>query len=456
MAVLDFIAAWEEKAITKTKELAELLEYLEYFREAGGGIAMTSTQQDAVALMTAHSAKGLEWDHVFILRAVSNSFPCSYKAPLFEFPAELREDDSVARNDGQILHEQEERRLFYVAMTRARDSLTMYAQQGRGKKDPTPPGYVRELLANSGIRQWFRKREAQAFAGDLFAAAAVELPQASRASQWLQMPPDSNLNERLSATAVEIYETCPLRFKLEREWRIPRDVPAALQYGAAIHRVLKTYYDAIRLQRPMAEDDLIRLFRDDLAQAGIQDRYQYELYERQGIEQLREFLHQCSNHPVPEVLHSEEGFEVKVGDATVVGRIDRMDRAGDGRIVVTDYKTGKPKSQEDADKSLQLSIYALAAHAKWGYDVDALVLYNLEENAPVITRRSDGQLEEARFTVAEVAQHIGAGDFRAKTGFHCNFCPYHNLCPATEKRLFAGRDERTAEPGGSKKKRKPS
>ena len=85
--------------------------------------------------MTAHTAKGLEWDHVFILRATSDSFPWSYKPPLFEFPADLREDDSIAQNYGQTLHEQEERRLFYVAMTRARDSLAMYAQQGRGKKD---------------------------------------------------------------------------------------------------------------------------------------------------------------------------------------------------------------------------------------------------------------------------------------------------------------------------------
>src|SRR5262249_20074212 len=158
---------WEGKAITKTKELPELLEYLEYFREAGGAIPMSSRDEDAVSLMTAHTAKGLEWDHVFILRATSNSFPSSYKPPLFEFPAALREDDSISQNEGQTLHEQEERRLFYVAMTRARNTLNIYAPQGRGKKDPTPPGYLRELLANTNIRQWFRKREAQAFAGDL-------------------------------------------------------------------------------------------------------------------------------------------------------------------------------------------------------------------------------------------------------------------------------------------------
>jgi ATP-dependent DNA helicase UvrD/PcrA len=450
MAVLEFIAKWEEKAITKTKELAELLEYLEYFREAAGTIPMTSREEDAIALMTAHTAKGLEWDHVFILRAASTSFPCSYKPPLFEFPAELREDDSFPQTDGKVLHDQEERRLFYVAMTRARDSLSMYAQQGKGKTDPTPPGYIRELLGNPDIRRWFRKRDALGEAGDLFGEAATVSPVASRASQWLKRPPVSNLNQRLSATAVEIYETCPLRFKLEREWRIPRDVPAALQYGASMHRVLKTYYDAVRLRRPMGEEALIQLFREDLAAAGIQDRYQHELYDKQGVAQLREFVSQCQTRPAPEVLHTEEWFEMPLGDAIVAGRIDRIDRADDGRIVVTDYKTGKPKSQEDADTSLQLSIYALAARAKWGYDVDALVLYNLEGNAPVVTRRSGVQLEEAKLKVENVACEIADGHFHAKKGFHCHFCPYRNLCPATEKRLFAAANHAAGHPRTSK------
>ena len=85
-----------------------------------------------------------------------------------------------------------------------------------------------------------------------------------------------------------------------------------------------------------------------------------------AIEQLREFLNQCAKPGMPEVLHTEESFEMAVGNATVAGRIDRMDRCADGRVVVTDYKTGKPKSQEDADESLQLSIYALAARARVG------------------------------------------------------------------------------------------
>jgi len=433
IAVLEFVSNWERKAITKTGEVGELLEYLEYFREARGAIPMPSRDENAVHLITAHAAKGLEFNHVFILRANSNSFPAAFKEALVEFPRELRDPDSVAEDEGQELHRQEERRLFYVTMTRARDTLTIYARQGTGR-DATPPGFLRDLLKDSSLGRWLRRRQARAFQTDLFAGAQAEAV-ASRTSEWLALSPALNLNAKLSASAVEMYETCPLQFKLAREWNLPREVPAALQYGAAMHRALRAYYDSVRFQRAMTEDALIERFRADLEEAGIQDRYQHELYEKQGTEQLREFLAACRRTATPAVVHIEEPFEVRIGEATVVGRIDRVDKVGEG-VVITDYKTGKPRSQEDADESLQLSIYALAAQEKWGYRIDHLVFYNLQENAPVITRRSELQLKEARMKVEDAAQNIAAGKFDPTPGFYCTFCPYRNLCPATEKRLY--------------------
>jgi DNA helicase-2/ATP-dependent DNA helicase PcrA len=228
-----------------------------------------------------------------------------------------------------------------------------------------------------------------------------------------------------------------LQFKLEREWRIPGEVPAAMEYGATIHRILLAYYASVRLGRTIADDQLIELFKTDLSTAGIEEKYQHELYERQGIEQLREFLANCKRAPVPQVLHTEEWFEMQIGQAKVVGRIDRIDQLGNGHVVITDYKTGRPKSQEDADKSLQLSIYALAAREKWGYQADQIVFYNLEENSAVVTRRSESQLQECKHKVEEVAGKIAAEDFDAKPGFYCTFCAYRSLCPATEKRLYA-------------------
>jgi DNA helicase-2/ATP-dependent DNA helicase PcrA len=348
-----------------------------------------------------------------------------------DFPQELRDTDSAANGNPKALHNEEERRLFYVAMTRARDSLTIYARQGKGA-DTSPPGFLRDLLKDRNMRPWLRQRQARAFQTDLFGEGRAP-SSASPISQWLSLPPAGNLSAKLSASAVQTYETCPLQFKLERDWRIPGEVPAAMQYGATMHRVLRAYYDSVRARRPMTDDAVLELFRTDLAAAGVDDLYQHELYEKQGVAQLGAFLAASRRQPPPAVLHLEEPFEVKIGGLTIVGRIDRVDRAGEGRVVITDYKTGKPQSQEDADKSLQLSIYAMAAQQKWGYHVDHLVLYNVGENTAVTAMRGDRALEDAKFRVEGVAKDIAEGKFNAKVGFHCNFCHYRTLCPATEK-----------------------
>src|SRR5258708_39051613 len=101
---------------------------------------------DAVQLMTVHAAKGLEFSHVWLLRVTSGAFPASFKETLFEFPPALR--SSIAVGEGKDVHDQEERRLFYVAITRARDRLSIGSRPGRGQKDPTPPGFLRPIIGD--------------------------------------------------------------------------------------------------------------------------------------------------------------------------------------------------------------------------------------------------------------------------------------------------------------------
>ena len=429
-AVLEFANKWEKDRLTTTGEAGEFLEYLDLFREARGTIVLPNRDdEDAVKLMSIHGAKGLEFEHVFVLRVISPSFPAAYREPLIEFPPELR--NAQTAQDDKILYEQEERRLFYVAMTRARDTLTLYGTFGRGKSDKTPPGYLREMLKNHEIRPWLKQRTSRGFQTDIF-AVADPMPLHSRLAEWVAMPPASDLASTLSASAIDRYQICPMQFKLEREWRIPAEVSAAVQYGASIHRVLLDYFNSVRWDRTLPEEKVINQFREDLAGEAITDKYQHDLYERQGVTQLKEFL---SNHAKPEVLHTEERFSVKIGETNLVGRIDRIDRANDGAVIITDYKTGKPKSQEDADDSLQLSLYALAAREKWGYKTERLVFHNLEGNAAISTVRSDADLQRATFQVEEIAVKIAAGEFQPKPGMQCAWCAYRMLCPKTEKRL---------------------
>lgn len=434
---LNFAAAWERKVITKTKDLGEWLEYLEYFRQAWGVIAMTANaNEDAVRLMTAHGAKGLEFAHVFILRANSGSFPAHYRETLVEFPDQLRDEDSSGAGDDKTLHEQEERRLFYVAMTRAKDSLHIYGKQGIGR-DKTPAGLMRELMTNSQLEAYLISRQAFPSQPELISIAAATDPEhvgASRLPAWLELPALGSLGAQLSASAVETYETCPLQFKFEREWKLSRDLHAALQYGAAMHRVLRTYFDSARFNRTKSDDELLKLLADDIGACGIEDDYQRQLYLEQGLRQMQEFL-AAARFSHPEVLHTEEWFDVQVAGTKLTGRIDRIDRAEDGSVNIVDYKTGKARSQEDADESLQLSIYALAAAEKWGYRVGHLSFHNLDGNVAIISKRTEFQIEEAKERVLNVARKIADGNFNPKPGFYCSFCAFRGLCPAREKRI---------------------
>ena len=430
-ALLQFATEWEKLPITETGMPAEFMGYLADFREANGTIPLSApAEEDAVRLMTAHSAKGLEFDHVFVLRVISNSFPTSYREALIEIPNELR-NSGLAGQDEKAIHDQEERRLFYVAMTRARDTLTIYAPYGRGK-DKTPPGFLRDLLKDRNLRESLTERRCREFQTTIFAEEGP--PALSRVAEWLKLEPASDLAATLSATALQLYEMCPLQFKLERDWRMPGEASAPMQYGASIHRVLLTYYESVRMERALSDEQVIEEFRADLARENIADRYQHERYEEQGIAQLKEFL-AASRATQPNVLHTEERFKIKIGNASLAGRIDRIDRGSGDAVVITDYKTGRPQTQDDADDSLQLSLYALAAREQWGYHVERLVLHSLDGNIEVSTTRSEKQLQAAKMKVEEIASKIASGDFTAKPGVQCGFCAYRVLCTKKEKRI---------------------
>jgi RecB family exonuclease len=299
-------------------------------------------------------------------------------------------------------------------------------------------------MTHLSYQDFWSTRPAAAVQDTLFAEEDQRVAlEHSNVAAWLLMDAAANFVSGLSASAIEIYEECPLRFKLEREWNLPREVSASLHYGSAMHGVLRTFYDAQRFQREVKDEDLLEQFRSALAAAGIADRYQYELYLRQGNEQLKQFLECARSENPPDVMETESRFELQVGSSKLVGRLDRMDRTGPESVAIVDYKTGKPKSQEDADESLQLSLYALAAREKYGKRADRLIFHNLENNTAIATTRNDAQLEEAKLRVQKVADGIACGEFAPKPQFHCAFCPYRNLCPATEK-VVAGPAKKSA------------
>ena len=234
-----------------------------------------------------------------------------------------------------------------------------------------------------------------------------------------------------------MYETCPLQFKLARDWNLPSEPAGVMQFGAVMHRVLADYYNSVVAGSAYSEAQVVDMFRDQLWSSGMEDPLQRELYAKQGAEQLQRFHREGLRGPQPTVLGTEQVFGVEIGGVKVVGRIDRIDRIGEHSVEVVDYKTGKPRKQEDADKSLQLAIYAIAAQRQWNYQVERLVFHNLEDNSRVETAPAAEKLAKVEEKVRESAQAMREGKFAAKPGYHCNRCGYRQLCPATEEKLHS-------------------
>ncbi|HEY6250117.1 MAG TPA: PD-(D/E)XK nuclease family protein, partial [Candidatus Angelobacter sp.] len=435
-ALLRFVGEWEQKPYIREKSLAVFLEYIELFEEAAGIVPLLTEEQlqkaatdnpDAVQLMTIHGAKGLEFTHVWLLRVISPSFPSQYRESLFEFPPQLRR--SLAIGDSKEINEQEERRLFYVAITRARDWLNLCSRPGRGQ-DPSPPGFLRPLLQNRALGSNLRKRNTQSSPD-----ALDPFSQVSAIGSWMLLPPAFPMAElALSANAVESYATCPLKFKLQRDWQIPGDASAAMQFGNAVHTVLKNYYDPSPHAPEQSAADVIAAFKREFAKGAIEDAMQRQLYEEQGakyLQMLVESRPRCSM----DVIAAEARFEFKLGKLKVIGRIDRIDRMDGSCVRVIDYKTGVPWDQKDADDSLQLSIYAMGAR-ELQYLPRELVLLNVRGNEEVITGRTPAQLDRARRKIEDTAEGIAAHQFDPRPGMHCRWCSFARLCPATEQRVL--------------------
>jgi ATP-dependent DNA helicase UvrD/PcrA len=444
--------AHKPKPISGEQTLREFLEYVGLFRDARGVLAedaedavsalapkdLGAAPKNAVQLMTIHSAKGLEFPCVFVMRVASGSLPSNYHEPLVDFPRELRAYDSALEDVPKVLHEHEQRRMFYVAMTRAMDELYLCGKVGSEKRQPAPPAkYLRELVnlrTTAGLRDALDYRLLPGTIGPIQAAAeAVALP---RVLQWLQLDPRPEMpTERLSPSAIEQYERCPFAFKLKRDWMIPEEAHARLQYGQSMHLALKAYFDGVQAGRPPGTEAVVACFLDEFAKAKIAEEEQRRRYAQDGRDQLVRFMASLAARPAGEVLENELRFSITIAGTTVNGRIDRIDRVAGEQVRVIDYKTGIPKSQEDADESLQLSVYALAAKQK-GLDPVALVFINLKDGTAIETTRGQKDFAETECKVREVVANLAAGEFGPRTGPHCKGCSYHSICPAQELLMF--------------------
>ncbi|MGH9699001.1 MAG: PD-(D/E)XK nuclease family protein, partial [Candidatus Acidiferrales bacterium] len=427
------------------KQLRHFLEYLYYFDEAGGDVCLEEElADDAVQLMTVHAAKGLEFPHVFILRLCKSDFPSGTRKVIFEFPPELMKEEKPA-GDFQI---QEERRLFYVALTRARQRLTLSTVVNKRKK---PSLFLDDFLMDAKIKA----RDAQqsspkvtippaeettgsttGTAGEplLFGPAYENARVYSRVALWARaFHPPRPEPLQLSPSAIESYNRCPMQYLFQRGWGLRGGPHAQATFGVVMHKTIKDFVALVSAGGKVPFAEVLAIYDREWSSAGFPDEYQEEEYRKAGREQLEAFYHSYIAAPA-DVIYQEKTFELPLeNDVLLTGRMDQVNRLDDKEVEIVDYKTGRPRDAKKAAEDLQLSVYALAARDVLELEPRRLVFYNLMTNEAVGATRDSKSLAGTKEKIAEAADSIRAGEFSAKPGFWCRFCDYQPICPAHEQ-----------------------
>lgn len=395
-----------------------------------------SDTPDSVNILTVHASKGLEFKYVFIVNLVEERFPTRSKGDGIEIPLELIKEQ-LPEGDS---HYQEERRLFYVAATRAKEKLYFSSAANYGGVRPKK---LSRFLDEIGYK------------ADSIAAGSSELVAKKPAPDSKRVSLNYELPKSFSFSHIQMYQTCPYRYKLSHVLNLPSKGSHYFSFGTSIHNTLQAFYTRVqemnsvqqvslfdtprkaaatavetKLKVPPVEE-LLALYEKKWIGDWYQSRSQREQYYEKGKEVLKTFYKaQEDSWTVPVFL--EDAFKIKMGDYLLSGRFDRIDQLPDGSLEIIDYKTGKSKKLT-ADVKEQLLIYQIAAEQLPKYrhlgKPSKLTFYYLEEGIKTEFIGDNEDLERLRETVVGTIDQIKAGDFTpTPSQFACERCDFRDIC----------------------------
>lgn len=427
------------EAGTDTPTVKRFREVVDLEREAGDDGALPMDPNDgpeAVHVLTVHAAKGLEFRFVFIVNCIEQRFPATDRSEPIPLPSELTR---VIVPEGDV-HLQEERRLFYVALTRAKEGVFLtYAEDYGGTRSRKPSRFLAEIgfaSPQGGSRRRVSDR-----------AAVLALQLACGGTHGAEeAEPTHVVPAKLSFTQLKAYRTCPWQYHYAHVLRIPLRGRWTLSFGQTMHLTLQRFFERLRERRSAGQGDLfggknepeatpapsveelLEIYRSAWIEDWYQSRKQHEEYRANGERVLKEFhaKHAAAGWPIIHAL--EQPFTVKFDAFSVLGKADRIDVV-DGGVEIVDYKTGSPRERLDAEDKMQLLIYQVAATQALGVTPKMLSYYYLETNEKVTFLGTDDELAELAEAIVDVGNRIARGEFAATAGRHCRTCDFKNICP---------------------------
>jgi DNA helicase-2/ATP-dependent DNA helicase PcrA len=356
---------------------------------------------DAVDLTTVHRAKGLEWPVVFVPSMTKNRFPSSRtgKAQDWLVPRHLF---AAHRYEGT---DADERRLFYVAMTRARDWLSVSRHEKVTTRRTAPSPYL-DLLPPPALSP------------DLIEFADIE-------------PVRAGSDEPVTITYSELqsFLDCGLAFRLRNVLGFEPRLATELGYGRAVHHVLRAVAERTKDQGAVpgtAELDEILDQSFFLPTANKPAHRQLKAAARRLVDSYTA----AHAEDLFRVWETERPFELHLDGVIVTGRADVILDEEEGvptALAILDYKTSTSGDRSDHD--LQLQIYSDAGRRE-GLDVRAGYVHDLKAGRRNDVDVSAGAIAGAEATVAGAAARLRARDYQPTPGAQCRRCEVRTVCPA--------------------------
>lgn len=412
--------------------VAAVVDWIELSSELGESPLAADTdwtEINAVNILTAHSAKGLEFPVVFLVNLVSQRFPTIHRREQIPIPDSLIKE-ILPTGD---FHEQEERRLFYVGMTRAKDKLYFTAANyyGEGKREKKLSPFIFESLGDNAV-----------------SAERVDKGEQLSFLDYRPMPHTKALKEEwpkihidyLSYSQIETFRICPLHYKLRYIYKVPSPPSAAQSFGISMHAALTNFYLSIKGGDKASTNLLYKALSENWRKEGYASKFHEEKMLKRGKKYLSGFYEESFDPKVIPVAQEQSfvvplvlersGKRIKIG-----GKIDRVDNLSNGKIEIIDYKTGANiPTQKQIDHNLQLTFYALAAasiqDAPFNKKAKDLVLsiYYFDNQKKISTIRIKDQLEEAKKEIFEWKEKIEKSDFKCSGSILCRNCEYSLMC----------------------------
>ncbi|HEX6548931.1 MAG TPA: ATP-dependent DNA helicase [Candidatus Dormibacteraeota bacterium] len=377
-------------------------------------------RREAVQVMTIHQAKGLEFDAVFVPALVEGRLPQPHRGEGFELPPELLEAWVRGRED----HVAEERRLLYVAMTRARRELVLsWAHRYEGARRWRRSRFLNEVASG---RRW---------SGEVVAARAEDDPAPAPSPAFPPAAP-------LSFSSVATYRECPRQHWFRYRVGLPAQESVEAQFGTLVHRVLMRAARVRQAGDRLDGDRLMELYEAAWAEVELADERRRPVLFELGRRQLCSLLAAGGLEAAPYAV--ESAFTATLDGWRLKGIIDRVDfppptQTGgevgeiegirDGAWRIVDYKTGSPRPASQLRRDLQLALYALGAREALGLDPIELEIVYLRDGRRVPIPVTDELLESARTALADAGAGIAAGRFEPRPERRrCGLCSYRLAC----------------------------